>query len=164
MHTDDEVRDPSLSAPFDALRAATAGLAAPRGVEKELMAAFAKRHAPRPWYRRLSPLQWGLAGGAGSVATLAMAMLLAPRTPLPVPAHGGQLLNIDDGAAFVALEPLERIEQEAAPQMVATDLPRSALAGFGVPVTPENAGDSVRAEMLVSADGEPLALRLSVLN
>ena len=39
-----------------------------------------------------------------------------------------------------------------------------ALSGLtGVPLTPENAGDSVRAEMLVAADGQPLALRLSAL-
>jgi hypothetical protein len=45
--------------------------------------------------------------------------------------------------------------------MVAADVPRASLAALGVPLTPENAGDSVRAEMLVAADGRPLALRLS---
>jgi hypothetical protein len=164
MHTDKVDRDPALAAPLDALRAATAGLQAPRGVEKELMAAFAKQHARHPWYRRLSPMQWGLAGGSGSLAMLALVLLLAPRAPLPLPGHGETLLNLDNGAAFVALEPLDRIEQETAPRMVETEMPRSALAGFGLPVTPENAGDAVRAEMLVGADGAPLALRLSVLN
>jgi hypothetical protein len=45
--------------------------------------------------------------------------------------------------------------------MIETEVPRMELASLGVPVTPENAGDSVLAEMLVSADGQPLALRLT---
>jgi hypothetical protein len=48
--------------------------------------------------------------------------------------------------------------------MVETEVPRTTLASLGLPVTPENAGDSVKAEMLVAADGEPLALRLSSIN
>lgn len=48
--------------------------------------------------------------------------------------------------------------------MVATEVSRTSLATLGVPLTPENAGDSVRAEMLVAADGQPLALRLSSFN
>jgi hypothetical protein len=48
--------------------------------------------------------------------------------------------------------------------MVETEVPRTALAPLGLSVTPENAGESVRAEMLVAADGEPLALRLSSIN
>lgn len=162
MNTDhQDIRDPALAAPLDALRAATARLNTPRAVEKELMAAFARRQAPRKWYRRLSPLQWRLAGGAGSMAAMAMAFMLALRTPLPSLDAAAPLPVIDGGGAFVALDSLERIEQEETPRVVETDVPRSALASLGIPVTPENAGDAVRAELLVSADGEPLALRLS---
>jgi hypothetical protein len=42
-------------------------------------------------------------------------------------------------------------------------VPRTSLAALGLPLTPENAGDSVRAEMLVAADGQPLALRVSAI-
>lgn len=163
MHTDPhDICDPALAAPLGALRAATAGLEAPRGVEKELMAAFARQQAPRKWYRRISPMQWGLAGSAGSMAMMTMVFLLLLHTPLPQRGPGAELPALDNGGAFLALESLERIEQEAAPRMVETDVPRSALAPLGIPVTPENAGDAVRAELLVSADGEPLALRLSM--
>jgi hypothetical protein len=48
--------------------------------------------------------------------------------------------------------------------MVETEVPRSSLASLGLPLTPDNAGDSVKAEMLVAADGQPLALRLSSVN
>ena len=69
-----------------------------------------------------------------------------------------------DAGPFIALQSAERIEQEANPQMIEADVPRSALTSLGVPVSPENAGDSVRAELLVGADGSPLALRLVSLD
>ena len=69
----DESREPLLASPFDALRAAMAQQDTPRGVEKELMAAFAKQFPPKRWYQRLTPGQWGMAGGLGS--TLAAVML-----------------------------------------------------------------------------------------
>ena len=74
------------------------------------------------------------------------------------------LVRIDNGAAFIALDSFERIEAEPEPRLVETEVPRTMLAALGLPVTPENAGDAVRAEMLVGAGGEPLALRLSSLN
>lgn len=160
MDTDDK-HNPDLAAPLAALRAGMATLDAPRGVEKELMAAFAKQFPPRRWYHALSARQWGLAGGAGSTAMVAL-LALALRAPAPGPdplAPGGA-----DAGPFIALESAERIRQEADPQMIEADVPRSALAALGVSVSPENAGDAVRAELLVGADGSPLALRLVSLD
>jgi hypothetical protein len=161
MDTDDN--NPALAAPLATLRAGMATLNTPRGVEKELMAAFAKQFPPRRWYHALSPLQWGLAGGVGSTALVA---LLAFSLSLRAPAPGldASAFATSDAGPFIALESAERIEQEANPQMIETDVPRSALASLGVPVSPENAGDSVRAELLVGADGSPLALRLVSLD
>lgn len=162
MHTDDD-RNPALAAPLDALRASMATLNAPRGVEKELMAAFAKQFPARRWYHALSPLQWSLAGGVGSTAMVALlALSLSLRAPAPL--LDATPSNSIDAGPFIALESAERIEQEANPQMIEADVPRSALASLGVPVSPENAGDSVRAELLVGADGSPLALRLVSLD
>jgi hypothetical protein len=158
--TTDQDRNPALDAPLAALRAAMATQAAPRGVEKELMDAFQRQFPPRRWYHALSPAQWGLAGGVGStaiVALLALSLSLHGTNPVAGPVAGA---SIDDGPAFIALESAERIAQEAHPRMLETDVPRTALASLGVPVSPENAGDSVRAELLVGADGSPLALRL----
>jgi hypothetical protein len=160
MHTDDPARDPALDAPFDSLRRAMAQQHAPRGVEKELMDAFAKQFPPRRWYHALSPRQWGLAGGAGG---LALAAMLALMLPLHAPGGGAgapMIAAVDEGPAFVALQSKERIEQEANPRVLEADVPRTALASLGLPVSPEQAGESVRAEMLVGADGSPLALRL----
>lgn len=151
-----EYRDYATAASFDALREAMAGHDAPRGVEKELMAAFAKAYRPRRWYHALSPAQWGLAGGVGSTALVAvMALVLTMKAPMPHEAAAALA-----GGDFIALTSMERIEQEPAPRMVQTEVPRTELAALGVPVSPENAGESVRADMLVGADGSPLALRL----
>jgi hypothetical protein len=147
---------------FDALRAEMGRLDAPRGVEKELLQAFAKLHPPkRRWYHRLALRPFAL---AGSLVAGALVLAFAVRAPPPVvDGHAGALVSLDGNGVFIALDSAERIAAEPAPRMVATDVPRTSLAALGVPLTPENAGDSVRAEMLVAADGQPLALRLSAL-
>lgn len=157
MHHDPT--DPALAAPLAALRSASAACTTPPRVEHALMAAFARQFPRRRWYQRFSGAQWGWAGGLGSAAAAALAVLVL-RAPLPG-AAGGPPLPADDGLAFIALASPERIEQESSPRMLEASLQRTELAALGVPVSPETAGDSVRAELLVGADGSPLALRLS---
>jgi len=65
-----------------------------------------------------------------------------------------------DPGPFLALQPLDRIAGERGTRMVTTEFPRALLADWGLPVSPDRAGEPVRAEMLYSADGEPLAVRL----
>ena len=152
MNTDQHQDDPHAAA-----------LAAPlAALEDQLMAAFARAYPPRRWYQRWSPRQWGLAGGLGTVcAALALTVALTPQGLLPTDTGGGSpLIGRDNGVAFIALDSLDRIEQETAPRMVQANLARSDLVALGVPVTPENANEAVRAEMLVGANGEPLAVRL----
>lgn len=151
---DTHIPNDHLDSQLQALRAETAALNAPRCVEKELMDAFAKQHARRRWYQRIPRLALP-AGGAIALAALAVVVLLK------APAGAPQLIQRDAGGVFIALDSLERIEGESNTRMIETEVPRMELASLGVPVTPENAGDSVLAEMLVSADGEPLALRLT---
>jgi len=155
MHTE-ESRDPLLAAPLDALRGALAEYDTPPAVENELMAAFARQHPKRRWYQRISAARWGMAGGVGSAALLVLALSLHTQ---PQVAPGAAPF----AGPFIALEPLERIRSDPGPRIVETRIARTALAGLGMPVTPENAGDQVRAEMLIGADGQPLALRLSSL-
>lgn len=168
MNNDDTIDPiyPALATRFAALRRELAGHDAPRCVEKELLQAFAKQFPKKqPWYRTLSLPQWGAAGalaslgGAGVLATLLLA--LAPHQAITV---GPPLIGIDDGAAFIALESLERIEREPYTRVVEAELPQTALAPLGMPLNPQTAGGTVRAEMLVAEDGHPLALRLSAVN
>ncbi len=145
-----------LHAPLKALRAEMAQLSTPYGIEQHLMSSFKRSHPPRKWYQGWSLLQWGMAGGVGTLATLVVAFMLTMQVPL-----GGGPLAADEGADFIALESLERIEQEAGTHVVQADLQRSELAALGVSVTPENANDSVRAELLVNEEGKALAVRFS---
>ncbi len=147
-----------LHAPLKALRAEMAELSTPYGIEQHLMSSFKRSHPPRKWYQGWTVLQWGMAGGVGTVATLVIAFMLTMQVPL-----GGAALPLaaDEGAEFIALESLERIEQEPGTRVVQADLQRSELAALGVSVTPENANESVRAELLVNEDGRALAVRFS---
>jgi hypothetical protein len=161
MQTDD-TRDPALAAPLSALRDGMTTLNTPRGVHKELMAAFASHHRKPRWYQTLSPAQWGVVGSLGGIAAVLLVTMLALQAPMPATGDATASTGRDPGAAFIALDSFERIEQDPAPRMVEATVPRTALASLGVPVSPENAGDLVHAEMLVGHDGHPLALRLAV--
>lgn len=165
MHTidTDDTHDPAAPSPlFQPLRAEMSALDTPPGVKKELMAAFASRHRPQPWYKKFPAALWGMAGAIGSIAAVLLVFMFAFEAPTRTQGEAGvPLVGRDDsGVAFIALDSFERIEQDPAPRLVEATVPRTALASLGVPVTPENAGDSVLAEMLVGADGRPLALRL----
>ncbi|MFC5459689.1 hypothetical protein [Massilia niabensis] len=162
MDTND---NPDLDARLGLLRSALADMDTPRCVEKELMQAFNAAFAPpRPWYRRLSLPEWCAAGAGSFVAAAMLGLLLVPPR-LAGDMHEAQpLVRFDDGAAFIALDSLERIDQEAEPRLVQAEVPRTMLAALGLPVTPENAGEAVHAEMLVGAGGEPLALRLTSID
>lgn len=149
-----------LPAAMATLRRAMDAQNAPPGVEQELMAAFAAHFPRRRWYHALSPRQWSL-GASGAALAAVMALGLALHSPSPIdPTVGADISGLDEGSPFIALESAERIEQEVDPRVLEADLPRTVLASLGLPVSPETAGDSVRAEMLVGADGSPLALRL----
>ena len=65
----------------------------------------------------------------------------------------------DAANPFIALQSLERIALEPTPRLIAANVPRASLAAYGVPINPEVAGQPVRAEMLVAANGQPLAMR-----
>jgi hypothetical protein len=161
MHPDDF---PDLDTRLAKLRTALADVDAPRCVEKELMQAFARRFAPaRPWYRRLGIREWS-AGAACVLVCAAVLGLLSLPPRLAASFDANPLVRVENGGAFIALDSFERIEAEPAPRLVETEVPRTMLAALGLPVTPENAGEAVRAEMLVGAAGEPLALRLTSID
>lgn len=142
-----------LGTRLDDLRRGLESLKAPASIESALVTRFRKERAraarPRLWW--IPPL--------ALAATIALVSWMV-RAPIAVaPALPASALAEDPGP-FLALKPLERIALEPSTTVVATEFPRALLADWGLPVSPDRAGEPVRAEMLYSADGEPLAVRL----
>jgi hypothetical protein len=138
------------------LRSATRGLEPPPQVEARLKKAFrakARREAVRPRLWWIPPF--------ALAATVAVVSWIA-RGPVdvPVPSAAPAQAALDDAGPFVALRPLDRIALEPAATVVRTEFPRAYLAQLGLAVAPERAGEPVQAELLYSADGEALAVRV----
>ena len=140
-----------LDSRLDELKRELDAIKAPAGLEGVLAGRFreSRRVRPRLWW----------------VPPLALAAVIAlvswmVRAPLPIPPAAVGLPAGEDSAPFLALKPLERIALEPSTTVVTTEFPRALLAEWGLPVSPDRAGEPVRAEMLYSADGEPLAVRL----
>jgi hypothetical protein len=155
------VREARLAERLDELKTAMAAVNAPGHLEARLTDAFrthagGQRRAARPRLWWLPPL--------AMVATVAVVSWLV-RNPAVQPAAEPAIEFYTVPAAadpgpFLALRPLERIALEPQATVVATEFPRVLLAQWGLPVDPERAAEPVRAEMLYSAEGEPLALRI----
>ena len=142
-----------LDSRLDGLKREMATLQAPTSIEDALVARFRKQQgkSARP------PLWW--------VPPLALAATIAVVSWMvraPLPATPAEAISVpgEDPGPFLALRPLERIALEPSTTVVATEFPRALLADWGLPVSPDRAGEPVRAETLYSADGEPLAIRL----
>ncbi|QJR15791.1 hypothetical protein [Usitatibacter palustris] len=145
---------------LDTLKGELLAMHAPDAIEAKLVAAFrsqrAKAARPRLWW--MPPL--ALAATVALVSWMVM-VPIAVVAPVAVNDPTPALLAIDgDPEPFLALRPLERIALEPGATVVTTEFPRALLADWGLPVSPERAGEPVRAEMLYSAQGEPLAVRL----
>ncbi|HEX4944051.1 MAG TPA: hypothetical protein VFV55_06825 [Usitatibacteraceae bacterium] len=167
MNTPDDtlhpaVREARLTERFDALRSELARVRAPAHLEASLVEEFRSRRAgnigaarPRLWW--MPPLAM-----AATVAAVSWMVRAPGDLPVPDPAIEFTIEPAARGDAgpFLALTPLERIALEPQATVVTTEFPRALLAQWGLPVSPERAGEPVRAEMLYSAEGEALAVRV----
>ena len=144
-----------LDLKLDELKNELATIHVPEALESALVACFNKTRPaaarPRLWW--MPPL--------ALAATIAMVSWVI-RGPVP----DGDIVALapasleSDGGPFLALRPLDRIALEPGTTVITTEFPRALLADWGLPVSPDRAGEPVRAEMLYSRDGEPLAVRL----
>lgn len=150
----DPSRETLLDLQLDHLARELATHRAPPALETALAARFrAQAPARRPAFWWIPPLALAAAVMLVSWIVRAPGALEAPTTaPTAAAASDG------DGP-FLALRPLERIALDGT-TIVDTQFPRALLAGWGLPVSPERAAEPVHAQMLYSAEGEPLAVRL----
>lgn len=159
---DPAVRDARLTERLATLKTALASVEAPARLEAGLVDAFRARQRqprrddrPRLWW--MPPLAMMATAATVSVVSWMVRTPAVLPVTLPEPANA---FAAQDAGPFLALKPLERIALEPQATVVATEFPRSLLAQWGLPVSPERAGEPVRAEMLYSAEGEALAVRL----
>jgi hypothetical protein len=149
-----------LDGHLDTLRDATADFAPGAALEARLQSALRKKH-------RAAPFRWFTGFGLGVPAaalTLSLGFagwfllmpLIAPMSGMPPAAVSPS----GSDAPFIALASAERIALEPSATIVSTTFPRALLAEYGLPVSPERAGEAVRADMLVGSNGLPLALRI----
>lgn len=151
------VRDAQLAQRLDALKWELARVGPPADLEDNLVRAFRARRRPRPRLWWIPPL--AMAATVAVVSWIARHPATLPASEPPRDPGAAFVAGADDGP-FLALKPLERIALEPQATVVATEFPRALLAQWGLPVAPERAGEPVRAEMLYSAEGEALAVRL----
>jgi len=127
-------------------------------VPDAVMAAMAPPAAPKP--KRLRRFVW--AGGALAALTLTLgeALLFMP-PPAAMPPVQREL-----STAFMPVGNTERWSQLMTDArepghawVVPTELPSESLAAMGLPYDPASAGQTVRAELLVHASGDVLAVR-----
>jgi hypothetical protein len=161
--TDDRL-DAALAPWLAAARSDLAARTPPSWLQSELQARLAEHAAlrelratralPAPPPAR-SPWHW--LAWLAVPATAACAWLLATAMVLQspaAPAGGAQ-----EGAPFIALASMEVIAAEPEKVVVAAELPRAALAHYGLPFDPSRADQPARAELLLSARGAVLAVR-----
>jgi hypothetical protein len=171
-----------LDSELDNLRVQMSEVTMPPAVEGAVLAVFANHRRTqanamsntdnpklrRTWLTAFS--QW-VAPASALAASVVMGMWLSLSLLLPTDQLSqvkttdatSQIDNIgrDNSAPFFALQSLEQISLEPNPRLIETRIPKMMLASMGVSVPPEMAAESLRAEMLVSAAGQPLALRFS---
>lgn len=151
------VREEQLTQRLAALKSELARLGPPVALEASLLREFRARREPRPRLWWMPPL--AMAAAVAVVSWIARHPATMPAVEPPPEPAAAFVASAEDGP-FLALKSLERIALEPQATIVATEFPRALLAQWGLPVAPERAGEPVRAEMLYSAEGEALAVRL----
>ncbi len=112
---------------------------------------------PRPWvaqawWRPARVRAWAWPGAAVLALALVGSVVLLRPPPAAVPGA--------EESRFVNLVPAERWPREAsAAWLVRTELTSDRLAALGLPFDPAQAGQPLRAEMLMRSTGEVLAVR-----
>jgi hypothetical protein len=111
--------------------------------------------------RRSRTWMWALAGSGALAGGMVLALALMSAGPTEPQRH--DVMRAASG--FVPVASAARWQQlmkdSATPAwLVSTELPRDRLAALGLPYDPARAAEPVRAELLLHASGEVLALRV----
>jgi hypothetical protein len=172
----------SLDTGLRAMAVAVAGWQAPGSVESALIAEFRRQ--------KLASARWSVRRQIAALATAAAAFLalgfslhhylagknssgtpIAIQVKAPISTTTGQIaagqdagnvIDADD-SEYASFVPLPYADDPSALDdgtVVRVEMPRAALASFGLPVAAMESDGPVRADFIVSADGTPQAIRL----
>ncbi|MBC3880513.1 hypothetical protein H8K35_03670 [Undibacterium sp. LX40W] len=166
MHTQaksPEQVDAVLKPPMQALRQSMGQLQTPARVEQELLACFAQKHQPLPWYKRIADAYWQFASAA-AVAVLVMSVSiqtgrLGHDAWAPASDTGTVDSLVREDIPFIALGSGEAIALQENMRIVQAEVPHAMLASMGISVSADQIGGSSTAEMLFGANDQPLAVR-----
>ncbi|MFZ6658062.1 hypothetical protein [Undibacterium sp. TJN19] len=160
MNTVQDNNEAILDKQFSLLRKDLQELNTPEVTEQRLLQAFSAQYGKDK--KQALKMRWQpwLAGMLTLCGSFGLVMLtLLSTAPLQELSSQNPAQANTELPPFVALVPLERLEEGTA-HMMETEVPAAWLASQGMPVSPEIAGEMVRAQMLVDAEGSPLAMRL----
>jgi hypothetical protein len=171
----------SLDAGLRAMSVAAAGQQAPANLEVRLIAEFRRQKmANLRWsaQRQIAALSTAAAlllavgfslhhmmGRKGNEAPGVARVVNAPSSPAAGSGNFQSSVNwIDaDDSEYASFVPLPYADDPSALDegtVVRVEMPRAALASFGLPVAAMESDGTVRADLIVSADGTPQAIRL----
>lgn len=135
----------------------------PQHVEEALLRAFEQRHAPLPWYRRLSAqvLVPGVSlAGLSCIAALLVARLFQSPAMYPAPSAMSAMYMVDQG--FLPLVDAQQMKMATHAQLLHAELPRHVLVALGVPLDEGIRDELLRADLMVTDSGEPIAIRVAL--
>jgi hypothetical protein len=144
---------------FAALKQEMRDFHAPASVEANLLAAFKKQRPPQAWWCKWFAEPWQWSGVLVMSLLVALIVLNKPMLPDTEPNVLAQDDHLYEDIPFIALESGENILKQDSMRIVRADVPHTMLASLGVPVNPQSAGETSRAEMLVGENDEYLAVR-----
>lgn len=166
MHTQaksPEQVDAVLKPPMQALRQSMGQLQTPALVEQELLACFAQKHQPLPWYKRIADAYWQFASAA-AVAVLVMSVSmqtgrLGQKAWVTAESTATDNILLHEDIPFIALESGVQIALQENMRIVQAEVPHTMLASMGISVSADQVGGSSTAEMLFGENDRPLAVR-----
>ena len=152
--------DDALGRTLSALKRELASVGPPSAVDRSVAAAIerAERAAASPmrlpW--RMRREQWVAPVTLAAAAAVALIVwtLRVPPTDPPQRAATAPVAT-----EFIPVVPVADIARTRGAYVVSTQMPRTMLADFGLPVSPARAAEPVASELLVRADGTILAVR-----
>jgi hypothetical protein len=150
-----------------ALKHELQSLQAPASLEQALLTAFDQHFPKLLWYRRWQEFSWQLTTGL-CASLVVLVLVLNQTSPLVLIANQDAILDnsaletsdeMHEEIPFLALYSGEEILKQDDMRIFQAQIPHSVLATMGVTVNPEVANQSSKAEVLVGANDEFLAVR-----